>query len=273
MKDVSQVWEVRNLALRRGVWGAAIFDFDGTLSLLREGWSRIMAELGLELMEGLKPPIDDLPAYLEEQMLLLSGKPSIFQMRRLAELLTEFGGTPGDPEAYLQEFLMRLFQTSEQRKSRLRDRLDPPARWAVAGTHTLLDQLQAQGVPLYLASGTDLEYVREEAELLDLTRYFGPHIYAPANNTPNFSKRQVIEQILRDHQISGSALIGFGDGYSETVEVKRVSGLAVGLATVEPGQTGIHSLKREMLVKLGADVIIPDYRDGLTLWHWLSGSI
>ena len=37
--------EILNPRFRRGPFRAALFDFDGTLSLIREGWARVMAEL------------------------------------------------------------------------------------------------------------------------------------------------------------------------------------------------------------------------------------
>ena len=67
-----------------------MFDFDGTVSLLREGWSRIMADMGVELLVR---PVG-VRAHLEEEMLRLSGKPSIFQMRRLTEMVTASGKPP-----------------------------------------------------------------------------------------------------------------------------------------------------------------------------------
>jgi len=39
----------------------------------------------------------------------------------------------------------------------------------VPGSHALLEQLRRRGLTLYLASGTDLKFVRHEAELLGLT--------------------------------------------------------------------------------------------------------
>jgi phosphoglycolate phosphatase len=261
--------EVVNPRVRRGPFRAAVFDFDGTVSLIREGWSRVMAELGLDLLheQGLPGEVAD----LEGQMLRLSGKPSIFQMRRLAEVIRERGGVPGDPEAYLAEFLRRLFAVADVRKEQLASGAASPEEWAVAGTHALLDDLRRRGVALYLASGTDLAYVRQEAELLKLTEYFGRHVYAPMNDTPNFSKRDVVAMILREHNIPGEELIGFGDGYSETVEVKRVNGVAVGLATAEVGVPGLNRMKRDILVELGADVIVSDYAEHESLIAWLFG--
>jgi phosphoglycolate phosphatase-like HAD superfamily hydrolase len=259
---------VRNPDLVRRPFPVAVFDFDGTVSLVREGWAGVMADLGLELLPN-PAPNDRL--YLEDQMLRLSGKPSIFQMRRLAEIAAERGGRPPDPDALLAEFLRRLFAVADRRKAELRGGKVSPAVWAVAGTHELLDELQRRGVVLYLASGTDLKYVREEAALLDLTRYFGDRVFAPADNTPDFSKRTVIAGILRDHGLAGGRLLGFGDGYSETVEVKRAGGVAVGVASQEAGVPGLNAVKRAMLAELGADVIVPDYAAPRSLIAWLFG--
>lgn len=263
-------WEVVNPNLRRGRFRAAVFDFDGTLSLVREGWSAIMANLGLDLLRDRRLPIEPTAVeLLEEEMLRLSGKPSIFQMRRLAAIVVERGGDSPDPEQLLAEFLRRLFATVGDRKDRLSSRVDPPATWVVLGAHAILVNLRRRGVALYLASGTDYDYVLQEAELLNLTEYFGKHIYAPADNTPTFSKRDVIVQILREQGLAGEELIGFGDGYSETVEVKRVGGVVVGLATVEAGVPGLNRMKRDLLIELGADVVIADYSEQEQLISWL----
>ncbi len=261
--------ELVNPRVRRGPFKAAVFDFDGTLSLIREGWAGIMADLGLDLLREQNLPGDR--AQLEDQMLRLSGKPSIFQMRRIAEVIAERGDKPGDPEDNLAVFLRRLFAVADVRKAQLASGTVPPAAWAVAGTHAILDNLRRRGVALYLASGTDLAHVRHEAELLRLTDYFGRHVYGPVNDTPNFSKRDVIAMILREHGITGEELLGFGDGYSETVELKRVGGVAVGLATAEAGVPGLNRMKRDILVELGADVVIPDYEGQERLVAWLFG--
>jgi phosphoglycolate phosphatase len=261
--------EVVNPRVRRGPFRAAVFDFDGTLSLIREGWAGIMADLGLDLLRGQGLPGDR--ADLEDQMLRLSGKPTIFQMRRLAEVIRERGGTPGDPDDYLAEFLRRLFAVADVRKEQLASGAAPPEAWAVAGTHVILDNLRRRGVALYLASGTDLAFVRQEAALLKLTDYFGRHVYGPVDDTPNFSKRDVVAMILSEQGIAGEELLGFGDGYSETVEVKRAGGVAVGLATAEAGVPGLNRMKRDILIELGADVVVPDYTDQEQLIAWLFG--
>jgi phosphoglycolate phosphatase len=268
--------EIVNPHARRGPVRAAVFDFDGTISLIREGWAGIMAELGLDLLRQqdlIREGEQVLRMYLEDQVLRLSGRPSIFQMRRLADEIKNRGGTPDAAELYLGEFLRRLFEVVDRRKAQTAAGRFTPDDFVVRGTHELLAGLRDRGVALYLASGTDLAFVRSEAELLGLTGYFGGHIYAPADNTPDFTKRNVVEMVLRDRGISGHELVGFGDGYSETVEVKRAGGLAVGVASVEPGMNGVNPFKRAMLIELGADVIVPDYAAHEELVAWLFGEV
>jgi phosphoglycolate phosphatase len=238
---------------------AALFDFDGTLSLIREGWAGVMADLGLDLFrkQGITIRTND-RVYLEDQMLRLSGKPSIYQMRRLAAEVANRGGTPGDPADYLKEFHRRLFAVVDARIADLEAGRVSSAAWAVPGSHALLDALQNRGVPLYLASGTDLAHVKRELELLDFARYFGPHVFAPADDTPHFHKRDVVEMIAHAH---GGPPVGFGDGYAETVEVKRAGGYVVGVASKEAGDPGLNELKKAMLQELGADTVVGDYTD------------
>ncbi len=250
----------------RGRYRAAVFDFDGTVSLLREGWSRLMAEIGIEHL-GDPSQIE----YLEREMLLLSGKPSIHQMRRLAEIIAERTGNTADPDAMLQVFLGGLITLSAARQQRITSGADHPAAWTVRGTLSLLDNLRRRGVTLLLASGTDIKFVKRECDILGVAEFFGARIHGPADNTPDFSKRTVIENFLKELDLPGEALLGFGDGYAETVEVKRAGGTVVGVASAEVGVPGINALKRTMLIDLGADVIVEDYAHGEELVAWLFG--
>jgi hypothetical protein len=57
----------------------------------------------------------------------------------------------------------------------------------------------------------------------------------------------------------GEELVGFGDGYVEIKNVKDAGGVAVGVATDEPECRVVNQWKRERLVKVGADFIIPNF--------------
>ena len=73
----------------------------------------------------------------------------------------------------------------------------------------------------------------------------------------------VIDRILRENNIPGERLLSFGDGYVEIENTKEVGGLAVAVASDEAnnGSGNIDEWKRKRLMGVGADVLIPDYRD------------
>ena len=123
---------------------------------------------------------------------------------------------------------------------------------------------------MYLASGTDEQFVVEEAALLGLTPFFGPHVYGAIDDFKSFSKKMVIERILRENQVEGEALVAFGDGYVEIENVKAAGGVAVAVASDEAGRSGRpDEWKRDRLIGVGADVVIPDFREWEPLVEYL----
>lgn len=247
----------------------AVVDFDGTVSLIREGWAREMADVGVAAL--VRPVPGEVVSEIEEQMLRLSGRPSLVQMTKLAGMIAAWGVTPPSPQALHDEFLKRLFAKIDGRKRALADGSAPPEAWAVPGTHDLLRALRDRGTALYLVSGTEYGDVIEEMSLLKLEEFFGPRVYAPKPGETTFHKRAAIATILRDERATGDDLLGFGDGYSETVEVLAAGGVAVGVASVEVGQTGPCPRKSALLREWGADPIVADYRDAVGLVARLRG--
>jgi phosphoglycolate phosphatase-like HAD superfamily hydrolase len=198
-----------------------------------------------------------------EDIMRLNGKQTIYQMIQLAERIRARGGTPQEPLWYKQEYLRRLDE-------RIRHRLDGLSRGTlrpddllVHGVRPMLEALQQRGLPLYLASGTDEHCVKAEAQSLDLTRYFGRHIYGAQDDYKKFSKKLVIERILRENAIRGEQFLSFGDGYVEIENTKEAGGLAVAVASDEAhnGSGQFDEWKRQRLLSVGADVVVPDFRD------------
>lgn len=269
-------FEVLNPHVRRGPFRAALFDFDGTLSLIREGWPRVMVGMMVERLRGLglaREPEDELWGLVERFVMELNGHPTVVQMARFADEVRARGGSPDQPDAYVAEYLDRLMRLVRQRWDVLERGIARPAAWVVPNAHAILANLQARGVPVFLASGTDRDAVVYEGKLLDVLGPFGRHVYAPCPADPGFTKGRVAEAILRDLGLRGDELLGFGDGVVETKEVKRLGGVMVGVASAEPGETGVHPEKRERLAAAGADVIIPDYgcQEALARWLWGEG--
>ncbi len=256
--------------LPRGNYRAVLFDFDGTLSLLREGWSKIMNAMMVEALvhTGSGESEADLAIMVDDFVMALNGRPAIFQMMRLVEEIQSRGGSAELPAAYLREYDNRLLRVVRERTRDICEGHCSPERWAVPGSHALLTALHKRGLKLYLASGTHLHFVRSEAELLRLTPFFGTEIHAPGVDETTFSKRAVIERILNENNLRGDELLSFGDGVVETEEVRRAGGTAIAVASdVIPG--GINKWKRDRLLPAGADVVIADYRCHVVLLQWL----
>ena len=101
--------------------------------------------------------------------------------------------------------------------------------------------------------------MRRDAPHVGLDTFFGERIYGALDDYQNFSKAMIIEQITRDAGVPGSSLLGAGDGYVEIEEIKKVRGLAIGVASDEETRTGINDWKRQRLIAAGAEIIIGDF--------------
>ena len=252
--------------------GHVLFDFDGTLSLVREGWPEIMVPMMVEYLSA--TGTDESPEALEKVcsafVAELTGKQTIYQMIRLADEITQRGGTPLDPVEYKNEYHDRLMRRIESRRESLRAGTAQPEEMLVPGSTALLERLHELGVPVYLASGTDEQYVREEVELLRLDKFFGRHVYGAQDDYKAFSKAQVIERILADNKVEGESLLGFGDGYVEIQNVRDAGGTAVAVASDEANRSGRPDpWKRERLIAAGAHAVVPDFGEARQLVDWL----
>ncbi len=239
----------------------ALFDFDGTLSLIRAGWVDVMVPMMVEILADLKTGEKeaDLRAVVEEFVGRLTGKQTIYQMIELAENVERRGGKPLDPVAYKHMYLDLLWKKIEHRVEELRRGHASPEKYLVPGSRALLEVLKDRGLKMYLASGTDEPYMKEEARLLDVTRYFEGGVFGALDDYKSFSKAILIQQIIAGAEARGDEFLGFGDGYVEIENVKQVGGVAVGVATAEPECLTVDQWKRKRLMGVGADYIIPNF--------------
>jgi phosphoglycolate phosphatase-like HAD superfamily hydrolase len=255
---------------------AAVFDFDGTLSRLRSGWPHLMAQLWYEYWQaaGLSTSA---PAEVQQQLLHLvlttNGMPPLRQMQVFTQWLAAAGGAPvPDPQECATVYQQRLMNIVQQRYALLQQRVCPPQQWQVPGAAQILATLQQRGWQLFLLTGTEYQQVGHEIELLDLAQFFPQRLFAPHGPDPTFSKGRIIQQILQDYKLDGRKVIGFGDGVVETREIKRIGGLAIGLATAEhhgvsaitdslsdPLQNATTQDKYLRLLLAGADLIVSDF--------------
>ncbi len=248
--------------VERGRFRSALFDVDGTISLIREGWQQVMIPYFSEVL-GETPRAED-PAAITRGVTdfvdLLTGKQTIYQCIRLAEEVAARGGIALEPVAYKHEYHRRLLARIQHRLDALRAGTADSADMTVPGAGQFLQALRERGITLYLASGTDEHFVIDEADLLGVAGYFDGGIFGARDDYRLFSKALVIEKIIASHHLAGHELVGFGDGYVEIENIKSAGGLAVGVATDEERRTGLNEWKRQRLTAAGADAIMPDFR-------------
>ena len=242
-----------------------VFDFDGTLSWLRHGWPELMAGLFLKhvaLKREQASVIQIIHDLLLHDILSLNGKSSIFQMERCAQRVQEHGGPHLNPELMLLEYQAALQAIIGERKEKVRTGAAKADEFVVHGARRILESLHGRGLHLIILSGTAEPQVKEEAQLLEIAQFFGPHIYGGTTNVQQSSKKAVLERLLREENISGEQLLSFGDGPVEILLTKEAGGLAVGVASDEErngsGQMNVQKLR--LLREAGADLLVPDYR-------------
>jgi phosphoglycolate phosphatase-like HAD superfamily hydrolase len=255
--------EIINPDFPRGPFRAAIFDFDGTLSLLRRNWQDVMIPMMVEELAatGTAESREELRATVEDFVMRLNGRQTIYQMIQLAEEVASRGGQPREPLEYKRQYHDLLWSQVGERVSAVKRGAASAEEMSVPGARQMLAHLNAHGVALYLASGTDLNYVQDELQTLGLAEFFGPRVYGALDDYKKFSKAMIIARIVEETGVAGRELVGFGDGFVEIEEVKKVGGLAVGVASNETTRKGVNAWKRNRLVHAGADVIIGDYRE------------
>jgi rfaE bifunctional protein kinase chain/domain len=247
----------------------AVFDNDGTVSTLRQGWEQVMAPVMIRAILGDRYEAADEGLYQKVRCRVLeyidqsTGVQTLVQMEALVGMVREFGLVP--PEKILDRFGYKriyteaLMQTVNARLARLRcGRLDV-SDFTIKGAVEFVRALRERGVTLYLASGTDHADVVAESEALGYADLFNGGIYGATGDIDSCSKKMVIDRIMTEHHLHGPELAVFGDGPVELRESRKRDGLAIGIASDEIRRHGPNPDKRARLIKAGAQLLAPDF--------------
>ncbi|MCS7223995.1 MAG: HAD hydrolase-like protein [Armatimonadetes bacterium] len=241
----------------------ALFDFDGTLSLLRSGWQSVMVQMMVEILAELNSgeTEEELRRFVRDYVDRLTGKQTIYQMIRLAEEVAKRGGTPKDVLEYKRIYHQRLWQVIQDRVEGVKSGRIAPDEKLTPGARPFLTLLKEQGVRLYLASGTDQPFVEEEARALQIDHFFDGGIYGARDRWQEFDKDILIKNILTEAHLEGPELVAFGDGFVEIEETKKAGGVAIGVAVNEFAVGQWDHWKVRRLTQAGADLLIPDFSE------------
>ena len=272
-QDISDAWDIEVVNLPdSGGFKFALFDFDGTVSLLREGWREIMIPYFAEEILKTDPAadVDETESLVADFVDELTGKQTIFQCIRLAEEVGKRSGTALPAGEYKAEYLRRLMERIKSRHEALKNGTEKPKDHLVPGSVEFLSLLRDSGVNVYLASGTDEDDVIAEAKLLGVDKFFNGGIYGARDDMKDCSKELVIRQIIEENKIQGKDIISFGDGYVEVQLVHEIGGYTVAVATNEEKRKGVNPWKRERLLRAGADAVVADFSDTQKLFEFIN---
>ena len=248
----------------------AIFDHDGTISTLREGWELIMAPMMIKAILGDKYQDADEVLYQKVQTSVdefidkTTGIQTLAQMKGLISLIREFSCVP--EEKMLDEFgykqiyneeLLKMVKVREEKFLRGELTLED---FTLKNAVPFLQKLYDAGIKLYLTSGTDEEDVKSEARVLGYDHLFEERIYGAVGDINKEAKKIVLDRILDTIGETGFGMVAtFGDGPVEIRETNKRGGVAIGIASNELRRYGLNVNKRTRLIKAGADIIVPDF--------------
>ncbi len=247
----------------------AIFDHDGTLSVLRQGWEAIMEPMMVRAILGIRHNDAD-PAFYRKVVEAVrryiddtTGIQTLVQMQGLVKLVRQFGCVPDDHvldmHGYKQVYNDALLAMVNLRMARLRAGELCPEDFQMKNALALLRSLHGAGIKLYLASGTDEMDVKAEAEAMGYAGLFEGRIFGAVGDVAVEAKQVVLTRLIREHRLEGPELVTFGDGPVEIRLTHQAGGIAVGVASDEVRRFGLNPVKRTRLIRAGADLIVPDF--------------
>jgi len=248
----------------------AIFDHDGTISTLREGWELIMAPVMIKAILGDKYKDADDSLFHKVKIRVAdyidktTGIQTLVQMKGLIAIIKEFGCVPDsdmlDESGYKLIYNNELLKMVKEREKKYTKGELSLEDLTMKNAIPFLQKLYDTGIKLYLASGTDVADVATEAAVLGYDHLFEGRIYGAVGDVNKEAKKIVLDRILDTIGISVSGkVVTFGDGPVEIRETNKRGGITIGVASNELRRYGLNENKRTRLIKAGADVIIPDF--------------
>ncbi len=258
--------------VERGRIRHALFDFDGTVSLLREGWQGIMAPVMMEVICGDTEPTPEIAQEVHEMIEETTGIQTIQQMEILVKMVRDHGLVPEekmlDAWGYKAIYNDRLMVPVRERIARLESGALTVEQATVRGSLGFVRRLHENGTTLYIFSGTDRDDVRNEAGKVGAAPYFD-EIWGAIGTLEDYSKERVLRELIAEHNLHGSEVMTVGDGPVEIREGKKMGCITVGVASNEKTGFGWDEEKRARLIRAGADIMVPDFGEEEALFNYL----
>ena len=248
-----------------------LFDFDGTVSVLRQGWEPVMQAVMLDAICAGNPPTPQLVTDVRDYIDVSTGNLTILQMKWLAEKVKSVGmeAKPLTAAEYKKKYLHELMVSVSKRLEALDTKTAAPQDYLIQGSMEFIRGLAKKGAILYIASGSDHTDVVREISALGIADHFRGGIYGALDESESNSKERVIQRILDDHQLSGNELLVVGDGPVEIFEGRQRGAITLGVASDEVVHSGWNEHKVERLIRSRADFLVADFNHASELIDFL----
>ena len=264
--DIEIVRELRKTGFQH-----VLFDFDGTISLLREGWQGVMQSMMAEMICGDETLTDRVNKRIMDFINKTTGYQTIIQMDGVIDLIREFNNIPEeeilDAQAYRKIYNDALMLPVNVRLDKLSKGEVTQEKMCVKGARDFVEGLATKGASLYIFSGTNEEDVRNEAELLGFADRF-KHIWGALRTIEEYSKEKILKELIEEHGLEGPEILIVGDGPVEIQLARQYACKSVGVASNE-AKGGLDVVKRDRLWDAGADIIVPDFKCADELVNYL----
>lgn len=248
----------------------AIFDHDGTISTLRQGWESVMEQVMLQYIIGNSEISLQQRRIIELKIKELidstTGIQTIIQMKYFVEMVRKENLVPFDTiltaEQYKKIYIEKLKETMKGKLTALRRNELDVDDFTIKASVNFLERLYKNGTKLYMASGTDRDDVKIEAELLGYSKLFEDRIFGSVGNIAVDPKKLVMQEIITEIEKLGytpDECAVFGDGPVEMREGSKHNFATIGILSDEKQRFGVNHAKRPRLILAGADILIPDF--------------
>jgi len=235
---------------------AAIVDWDGTISLLREGWNKVMKDYIANYI-SLNPQKKDLlwaENFIKETM----GENTVDQMLGMMAKAHENGvkNMPIDQKkrknlAEKQRIKYRKSLEEKMRSKRIKRAKVHPGEFINKGIKKFLQELKKRNVKIFVISGSEQKErggIEEEVEILKLKHYF-EKVFGYNGQIHPYTKENALKWIIKKYKIKNPLqILVVGDGPKEIKTGRDFGTITIGLVS--------NNLSKKNLLKSGADYIV-----------------
>lgn len=259
-----------SFSINRPLPKIAIFDHDGTISTLRQGWESVMEQVMFLYIIG-DSDISlqrrkEIELKIRELIDCTTGIQTIVQMQYFVKMIQTESLVPFTKiltaEQYKKIYLEKLKETMSDKLAALKRNELGVEDFTIKSSVAFLETLYKNGTKLYMASGTDIEDVKIEAALLGYSNMFENRIFGSVGNVAIDPKKLIMQQIITEIEQLGympEECAVFGDGPVEMREGAKHNFATIGILSDEKQRFGTNHAKRPRLILSGADALIPDF--------------